>query len=199
LTQFQIALEKVRQRADFFVAEAQQQCSTPRFAQYEFGLSRENAELLAEAYFLVNEAFKERRQEPGRRTQPPKIAAITCVVVATLNPLRPKRPPASATVETLYANPMFAMRLGCSIVGHPFHRRSWVEHMWFCDGLRSLSMPCLHRYIEAARNETRVLGAPYELDLSSDELRHIESRVGLFTVLGDLKVYKADSSGEKSG
>lgn len=190
MTVFQIDVQKVRQRADFFLVEAGQLCAQARFAQYGFALSDENAMYLSEAYFLVNEAYKERRQNEGHKTQPPKIAAITAAVIGMVNPLRPAAPPQAATKETTYANPLFALRAACTIVDHPIHKRPWEQRMWFCDQTRLDRLECLDSYLELVRAGKRTIGDLFDISLSDADLARIEGRFSFYAVLGDMKVFK---------
>lgn len=191
---FQIPKEKVRRRADFFLAEAAQMCAEPRYSSLGFELAEDHAQHLAEAYFLVNEAYKAHRQYGDHKTQLPKIAAITSTVVATINPLRPAKPPAKATAVTTYANPLFALRLAASIIDFPFHTQPWVRTMWFCDGIRTDTLPCLDGYLEQTRNGSRLVGDPLDLNLTLDELRRLEGRFNFFYVLDEMPVYKKSAA-----
>lgn len=192
MTVFEIPSEKVRRRADFFLAEATQMCAVPRYAEYEFSLTDQNAQFLAEAYYLLSEAYKERRQTEGHRTQPPKIASLTTAVVATMNPLRPAKPPNKPNNITTYINPLFALRLADAIIDHPFKSLPWERTQWFCDGIRGDSLQCLAQYVEVARTGDRVVGSPFDMEISRDELRRIEDRFNFFYVLHEMPVFKQD-------
>lgn len=45
-----------------------------------------------DAYFLISEAYKAERLQPGHLTEPPKIAAISALVFADFKPVRVKDP-----------------------------------------------------------------------------------------------------------
>jgi hypothetical protein len=187
---FAISVAKVRQRADFFLDEASRFCAQRPYSDYGFALSDEDAQFTAEAYYLLSEAYKQKRQITGR-TQPSKIAALTAMVVATINPLRPHNPPDRPNIVSTYANPLYALRLGCNIVQHPLHRQHWTRIQWFCDHLRQDAFICLNDYIAAARAVNRTIGSPFEIDISNQELKCIEGRIGFFDVLSELKIFKA--------
>ena len=168
---------------------AENMSSEEPYKQYGFSLDRQTAEYTAEAYFLVVEAYREKRQHDGHRLQPQKIAAITSAVINTLNPLRPLLPPETADTVTTYANPLFALRICCDIVDHPIHRRPWFQRMWFCDNLRTLDLHCLRGYVEDVRIGSRTLGSNFELSLSQDELGRLEGKFGFFQVLSEMPIF----------
>lgn len=188
---FKIDTEKVRRRADFLLSEASRFVAEGNPASFGFQLSDEDAMVAAEAYFLVNEAYKARRQNAGHKTLPTKIAAITALVIATLNPLRPKGEPVTATPTSIYANPLFALRLGCNIVQHALHLQGWMRMQWFCDHLRNDALSGLDGYIEAVRNGGRAVGEPFDIELSLLDLSRIEGRVAFFDVLSQLKILQS--------
>ncbi|RWQ16068.1 hypothetical protein [Mesorhizobium sp.] len=190
MTVFQIPASKVRLRADFFLDEAERICSGSPFTDHGFRLTEEAALSTAEAYFLVNEAYKARRQNQGHRTQPTKVAALTAAVIATVNPLRPEQALSEPNLVSTYANPLFALRLGCNIIQHPLHRSPWNRLQWFCDNLRDDPLTCLDGYLELVRSGKRVIGSDFDIDLSPNELKRLEGRVGFFDVLSEMKVYR---------
>ena len=124
------------------------------------------------------------------KTEPSKIAALTCVSIALVNPVRPLAPPDVPDYVVAYANPMFAMRCACSIVEHPFHRRSWEDRARFYDGLRDLHFSSFDRYIEDSNQGIRKLLDPMKFELGREEMRLIEDKIMMFTVLQELKIYR---------
>lgn len=185
---FQIEVERVRRRADFFLDEAGRLCGLPEFADLGFRLTDQAALFTAEAYYLVNSAYKDKRQNTGHRTQPTKIAAITATVVATVNPIRPEQEPETPSIASTYLNPLLALRLGCNIVQHPLHRQAWMRLQWFCDGLRNEELECLTPYIDAVRQGTRVIGTEFDISVNASDLRRIENRVSFFDVLSQMPI-----------
>ena len=187
---YTIPVERVRRRADFFLVEAELLCATPLLRTCGFQLRPEFAEATAEAYFLLNEAYKSQRMMgDATRTQDPKIAAMTCIAIGVLNPLRPAQVPDPQPPILQYANPMLAMRCASHIVNHPFEGRPFEECARFYDSVRRLQLPSLNQYIRDVRVGARNVGDPFKIDLSFDEIREIENKVSLFTVLQELPIF----------
>lgn len=175
-----VNLERVRPRADFFVEAASVVCEREPYSRYGFTLTRRNAEYLAECYFLLNDAYKAHRSRDGHKTLPSKIAAMTSLVVAVLNPLRPSKPPNKPNSDTLYANPMFAVRVAQSILGHDYIHCPFSRVKPFYDQFRNVNLPSLEPYILSIRRG-REVGEEYCIELSSPEIALIDNRILLFT------------------
>lgn len=47
---------------------------------------------LTTAYFLLNDAYKAKHMKAGHNTEPPKVAALTCMAIMNTLPFRPQNP-----------------------------------------------------------------------------------------------------------
>ncbi len=191
MAKFKIDTDRVRTRADFFLNESNHMSKMDRFSRLDFKMDESHALNAAECYFLISEAYKALRQEnPKHKTQYPKIAAMTSMVIVHTNPFRPTKPVNETNKEILYANPLLALRLGCNIVDHPFAKRPSIQKSNFCEGMLNSKLPCLDNYLLEMRDGTRHLGDSYDVELSIRELREIDTRLSFFQVLGEMPVYK---------
>lgn len=145
---------------------------------------------LAEAYFAISEAYKRVHLEEGRRTNPIKQAAFTCVAISVIRPLRPVDSPEIDNEELLYVNQMLAMRASCAIIDHPFHKRAFDDQRRFYRSLSTLSLPSLDPLIGEVNNSDGKIISEYDLELSLTEQRELNFVVSMFTVLNDLPIYK---------
>lgn len=116
--------EEIVARANLFKELAYQQLWHPVFSSLNIDFRPETANILAESYFALSEAYKRRRLSPGSRTEWIKAAALTAATVAVVNPMRPTG--IAINYRWPYVNPSFAML--CAY-GH-------AHHMFFLDGFR---------------------------------------------------------------
>lgn len=146
--------------------------------------------LLSECYFALSEAYKHGRLGVGHRTEPTKIAALTCVTIAVVCPLRPPNPDNVERVEEIYANPMLAMTAACSIVGHLFHQRAFDDRRRFYKALMRIEMPSLDPIIQEFVSRDGALNSDWKIDLSRSESGTLDSKVCMFSVLRDVKIFR---------
>jgi len=75
--------------------------------------------LLVSGYFLLNAAYKKWRIKEGHYTEPPKIAALTCLSIMTFVPFRPLDPDNVTTITEARCNEIFALECASVLVGVP--------------------------------------------------------------------------------
>ena len=187
---FKIENARIEKRARFFVHAANAMITSPGSEIADFEISETRAKQTGELYFLLSDAYKEKRHEnPESPSEFPKIAALTAISIAGLNPLRPKDASQHPSEMTEYANPILAMQIACDRIGHPFHKRSLFERFRFYDLLRKYSFPTIDRYIVAC-NGGREIGSSFDINFTREEVREIENKMSLFYVLAGLKIFK---------
>jgi hypothetical protein len=77
--------------------------------------------LLAQAYFILNECYKNWRIAPGHFTEIPKIAALQSLAILTLEPFRPIDNTNVVTVAEARCNEIFALAAAGAVLGFPIN------------------------------------------------------------------------------
>lgn len=72
---------------------------------------------LTTAYFLLNDAYKAKHMKAGHNTEPPKVAALTCMAIMNTLPFRPQNPMHVRTDGELYCNELYAAYCISRILG----------------------------------------------------------------------------------
>lgn len=182
--------DELRERARFFQHAIDRVCALPPYSDGALLYHPRIGETLATCYFALSEAYKRRRLPPGARSHPSKIAALTTVTIAAVQPLRVREPNAVESEEFLYANPILAMRCGCSIVAHPFHKASFDHRRRFYKMFAEVSIPSIDAIIQESNEKDSNITTLWNIDLSRAELAFLDSKVTMFEVLGGMKIYK---------
>jgi len=146
-------------------------------------------ELLAHVYFALSEAYKAEFLYPGKRTDPTKIAAITCATIAVVRPLH--APVSTITKEEyIYMNEILAMRCACSIVDHPVHIRGFDEQRRVYKMLQRLQLPSVDQIINEAVQSNGAIASEVQIKLLPQEEFALKALINLFVVYKDLKIFK---------
>jgi hypothetical protein len=186
---FSIPQERIDRRAKFFFEIGEQVKNSKPLSAVGPTFDFQSAECLAEAYFLLSEAFKPVRIQEGHKTTKPKIAALTCAAVAMVNPFHFDNPDFENLVIR-YANPILAMHLACGIIDHPFHKRSFDERRRIYSQILGMGFTCLDEFIADRKAGTPKDLAEYKIALNRGEMREIENLVNLFTVYEQMPIFK---------
>ena len=72
-------------------------------------LRRSRIPLFTKAYFILNKSYKAWRINDGHNTQAPKVAALQCLAIATLQPFRPLDWKDAKTTEEARCNEIYAL------------------------------------------------------------------------------------------
>ena len=72
--------------------------------------------LMARAYFILNECYRQWRIMPGHWTEFPKIAAIQCMAIMTVPPFRPIDPRDVQSIPEARCNEIFALACGTAAI-----------------------------------------------------------------------------------
>lgn len=189
LTAFPIDENRILTRTKFIVDIGSEFIKTPERAAHGPIFGVEEARCVAEAYFLLSEkAFKPKRIEANHKTTMPKIAALTCAAISTVNPIR-FAVESSDVTAVRYANPMFAMQLACSVIDHPYHVRAFEERRRLYEQILGLELPCLQPFLDDRMAKKNTPLSSFELNFTRAEMREIEGLVSIFTVYEEMKIY----------
>jgi hypothetical protein len=147
--------------------------------------------LLAHVYFALSEAYKGGFLYPDRRTDPTKIAAITC---AAISGVRPLHAPTAAVEreEYIYVNQMLAMRCACGIVDHPVHTRGFDEQRRIYMMLQRIALPSIEPIVDEAVSNNGLITSDFQIKLTSAEEFNLKALINLFVVYKDLKIYQTN-------
>jgi hypothetical protein len=84
-------------------------------------LAEHRIPLIADAYFLLNRAYKDWRISDGHFTERPKIAALQAIVIARLQPFFPSEYPVDeADIGIVKCNEIYAFSYGMGILEKSF-------------------------------------------------------------------------------
>lgn len=72
--------------------------------------------LVARAYFILNETYKNWRIEDGHRTEEPKIAALQSMAIMSIPPFRPRDPTNVTTIAAARCNEIYALAAASSVI-----------------------------------------------------------------------------------
>lgn len=183
-----VDIEKVTRRSEFFIKEFERLAKTESYKDYSLNLSIENAKYTAEASMLLGYEYKERRGIQGLLKYF-KIAAITSLVIGDFVPLGIDDSQREPDKKTQFMNPMFAMRIGCNIVDHPFHTGSWENRIRFYNTLMGLKLDCLDGYKDLIKNNLEI-GKEHDIVISDRDMRLLEMKMNMFSVLSEMKIFK---------
>ena len=143
--------------------------------------------LLSQAYFLLSDSYKERRNQ-ATLTDDYKKAAISAVAVMTLRPFEPIEPENVTSSAVLFANPIYALACANSwlsdrnLVAHyPF---DYLKRFYL--SLLRIRMPSLDHFVDSA-NEGLDYRAIEAISLSREETEDIEEWILKFWQLANQK------------
>lgn len=152
--------------------------------------------LLANAYFLLNQAYKAWRIEDDHNTERPKIASLLCLAIATFPPFRPIVATDVRTTAEARANEIFAVACACATLGVTFdlddqHKVDfWLRLL---DILSEYRSETLEPYLVDVNLEARRPLGSYELALHERDKSAINQLVTIFEVLsGKITVERVD-------
>lgn len=183
------SLEKVRveKRSVALFQVASSVASSPAFCGQKYTFQKSHFDGLAAYYYLLNEAYKRARIINGHRTRPAKIAALSCLAISVIMPIRPASGVISC-LEDLYINPLFAMRLGTSIVNHPLHLQHHDNQMRFCRSLIDVEFDFAANYANDFQQGIINYDQKYSFSLERANRSIVDMKVNMFEVLGELKI-----------
>jgi hypothetical protein len=175
----------VRNRANFFQQAGKLVGGQEPFSEFGFGVGERQAMVCSEAYFLLNNWYKQvRLQSVEEPTKNSKIAAFEVFAIAIVCPFRPANPPPVPNSVTMLANPIFAMRCACATMNDfSFNKRGFAYKDRFYQGIRNLSFRPLENYLDETISNRRNLFEPFKLEISRSELVQLEDKINMFEVL----------------
>jgi len=141
------------------------------------------ARFVAEAYFLLSEAYKAKRMNPGARTQEPKIAAFTTLAILAISPFQAIHPLQVRRQETVVANPIFGLYCGSSIIANDFSSLPNDSYRRALNFLRHIRLPCLRAYITDVSIGISRSQDVYDIVLDASELGTIDAVILLHEIL----------------
>lgn len=138
---------------------------------------------IAEAYFLLSEAYKERRLRDGSSTEAPKIAAMMTLAILAVAPFQPVNPLNVRMMATVIANPLFALFNASSIINNDFTGVSDDSYRRTLNFMRHLRMPCIRSYIIDISLGSNRAQDVYDVNPSDVELAHMDAVTLLYELL----------------
>lgn len=143
--------------------------------------------VLSAAYFLLNDAYKQRRAKPGSLTDDHKKAALTAVATMVVRPFAPMNPDAETFGATL-ANPIYAFACALSWLDPPASARrlpfDYLKRFYL--SLLNVRMPSMARFIDLVNIDGRWQDYP-PIAMSPSELDTIDDWVWRFFMLSSRK------------
>lgn len=188
-----VTSQEIEVRADFFAKATEVLLHGPAFKGCAVDAHPRINLVMAEAFFVIADAYERHHLKPGKRIEPIKQAAIACATVCVVAPLRP-RDMKIEQEELLYINPMLAMRASASIIDHPFHNRSFDEQRRHYRMIGATKLPSLRPLIDEANAKDGVLVSGFSVDLDVDERHRLNGLINYFTVLHGMKIMKDGSA-----
>lgn len=186
---------EIAARAAYFKLTSDLTIREVDFADKPIGYHPRIHDVTAEAYFAVSEAFKREYLGPNHRSEPAKIAALTCAVISMVRPIRYVDPGNVVDEAVLYVNAMVAMRAAVVIIDHPFHKRAFDDRRRFYRMLREIDLPCLTPILDEANQNDGVLTSNWQIQLQRSDRTTLNGLVTMFSVLAAMPVMKRPSVG----
>lgn len=174
---------RIASRAQYFEQCAQGLVAARIFSPADVRLRAPAPRFVAEAYFLLSEAYKDRRLKDGALTEEPKIAAFMSVAIMAvwpfqaINPMRVKRP------DTVIANGIFAVFCASSVINNDFSGLTWDMKRRLYNFLQSVRLPCLQPYITDISIGASRSSDTYDVTLSDAEIALIDVLVLIYELL----------------
>ncbi len=139
--------------------------------------------LATEGYFLLNHAYKKWRINDGHRTEPPKIAALTCMSLAVFQPMLPIDPSNAETVLEARCNEIYSLACAATFLGIPFKPNESNFYLRVLDVLSETDCDTLEVYrVDKDMQNNRVLGS-YDLSVLDRDKQSMNSLISLFEAL----------------
>lgn len=126
--------------------------------------------VVARAYWLLNQAFKNQLLADGVKTNACKRAGIQACAIMAIRPFSPADPANVAGVMESFANPVFGLHAGNAVIGAPKLRPSTDELRRFFSNLLSLRFSCLANFLKNANADVEDQEI-YEIELSPGEIQ----------------------------
>lgn len=174
---------EIAARAATFRRLAQIQLEHPDFAALNISFRPETANILAECYFALSEAYKIERLPPGSRTNWIKAAALVAATVCAVNPLRPAG--RSDSLEWLYINPQFALLCAYGHARSVFLPDRFDEKRRFYQSFQNVVLPSLAPIIAEGNASNGVFKSTWKITLSDSEKSYLDLLVSSFVLLDE--------------
>jgi hypothetical protein len=174
---------EVNSRADTISKLANRQLWNPRFVELEAQYNTASGRIVAECYFALTEAYKQRWGLSGR-TEGTKVAALTAAAIAVVKPIRPV-PQAKKLddVQWLYVNPSFAIFAAYDGIAHAFYAQDFDERRRLFRSLQQLSLPCIDPIIAEGNATDGKFTTVWQLDPNHPDLAYLDVLVSYFEAL----------------
>jgi hypothetical protein len=118
---FYVSQQIISERTDLLLEHARELLNSDVIPKDRVDLAEHRIPLIADGYFLLNQAYKEWRMPGGHFTELPKIAALQSIVIARLQPFFPiKYPVDEADIGVIKCNEIFAFSYGMGILERSF-------------------------------------------------------------------------------
>jgi hypothetical protein len=137
--------QEIATRAETYRVLANIQMAHPDFVQANVAFEPNCANLLAEAYFALSEAYKKRRLKVKSLTDWTKVAALTAVTVSYVRPIRPAG--RADSPQWPYLNPAFGLLCAYGLSQTVFEYPEFDQRRRFYQSLEGISLPCLNPVI----------------------------------------------------
>lgn len=139
--------ERISDRTEFIEQIADELFGSGIFDENRIFLRRNRLRLCAEAYFLLNEAYKKWRIIDGHNTELPKVAAMMCMVIVRIQPLRPIDLNNAVSRVEVQCNEIFALAVACASLGIDVDARRENFNFRLLDHLATSGSETIEPYI----------------------------------------------------
>ena len=124
------------------------------------------AEVIANAYFILNHAYKKLRMKDGHNTRPEKIAALTSMVIMRAAPFAPTQPHNVKTFEEMYCNELFTIYTTSAIMYRDISKKLDRNSTFrFFRILQEFKSETIEPYIADKRLKNQTTANDYNLEM----------------------------------
>lgn len=184
---------RIASRAQYIAGRAKELVDARFFSPADVRLRAPSPRFVAEAYFLLSEAYKHRRLRQGAATQEPKIAALMSMAIMAVWPFRPIRPLDVQRPETVVSNPIFAVFCASSIIDNDLSGLNEDMKRRLYNFLYNIRLPSLSGYITEISVGSKRSNDRYSVDLSDVELATADALMLIYELLYRPGTARSDS------
>jgi hypothetical protein len=168
-------------RSQTFAELAYQQLQQPDFVAANVSFHPPSANILAEAYFALSEAYKRRRLKDDSRSDWSKAAALTAITVSVINPIRPAGP--ANQPQWPYLNPQFGLLCAHSFSQKVFQLPGFDQQRRLFQSWQSAKLPCLSPIIAEGNANGGNFTSNWEISISDNEMAYLDLMITMFVIL----------------
>jgi hypothetical protein len=172
---------EIATRSQTFAELALEQLQHPDFVAANVSFHQPSANILAEAYFALSEAYKRRRLKSDSRSDWSKAAALTAITICAINPIRPAGP--ANAPEWPYLNPQFGLFCAHAFSQSVFTLPGFDQQRRLFQSLQSAKLPCLSPLIAEGNVNNGSFTSNWNIAISDNEMAYLDLMITMFVVL----------------